>query len=64
MILQVIVVAPDSKFDMYWIIPSTAQQAFTHDFFHIDVRNLLRCPEAICFTSDPAMFARDNAYGM
>jgi predicted esterase len=33
---QIIVVAPDSKFDMYWIIPETAEDPFTHDFFHIE----------------------------
>ncbi len=33
-------VCPDSKFDMYWIIPQTAADAFTHDFFHIEVRTL------------------------
>lgn len=34
-------VCPDSKFDMYWIVPQTAADAFTHDFFHIEVRTLL-----------------------
>jgi hypothetical protein len=33
---QVIILAPDSKFNMYWILPATAADAFTHDFYHID----------------------------
>ncbi len=24
---------------MYWIIPNAAADAFTHDFYHIDVRS-------------------------
>lgn len=35
---QVIILAPDSKYNMYWILPNTAADAFTHDFYHIDVR--------------------------
>lgn len=33
---QTIIIAPDSKFDMYWIIPNTAADEFTHDFYHIE----------------------------
>jgi hypothetical protein len=33
---QVIMVAPDSKFNMYWVIPNKATSPFTHDFYHIE----------------------------
>ncbi len=35
--MQAIIIAPDSKFNMYWIIPGSVSQAFTHDFYHIEV---------------------------
>lgn len=33
---QVIILAPDSREIMYWINPSTAQDPFTHDWFHME----------------------------
>ena len=34
---QIIVVAPDSKYDMYWFSPATVQDPFTHDWYHMEV---------------------------
>lgn len=31
-------VAPDSKFNMYWVIPNRNTDPFTHDFYHVEVR--------------------------